>query len=114
MAISLYPVPKVQYFDDDGTPLNGGKIYFYEPGTANLKDTYTDESGVTANTNPVILDAFGRAEIWLNGTYDVRLDRSDDTTVWTVDNVSNERNTKILNIHSAGRYTARSIWQGMA
>lgn len=103
MTISLYPAPKVQYFDDDGTPLNGGKVYFYEPGLPDLKDTYTDEGGLTASTNPVILDAFGRAEIWLNGTYDVQLDRSNDTTVWTVDNVS-----------SAGAATTTTISEWIA
>lgn len=103
MAISLYPVPKVQYFDDDGTPLAGGKVYFYTPGTANLKDTFTTQAGTVANSNPVVLDANGRAEIWLNGIYDVRLDRADDTTVWTVDNVS-----------SAGATTATEIDEWIA
>jgi len=88
MAIAIFPRPKARFFDDDGTPLAGGKVYFFEPGTAVAKDTYTDEGGGTPNANPVILDANGRAEIWLNGFYDVQLDRSDDTTVWTVENIS--------------------------
>ena len=38
--------------------------------------------------NPVVLDANGRAEIWLNGIYDVVLKTSADVLVWSVDNVS--------------------------
>ena len=36
-------------------------------GTGFLKSTYTDSSGTVVNTNPVILDANGEADVWLSG-----------------------------------------------
>ncbi len=49
-----------QRFDNNGDPLSGGKLYFYETGTTTLKATYSDEAETTANANPVVLDAYGR------------------------------------------------------
>ena len=91
MAISLFIHPKIQFLTDAGAPLNGGKVYFYIPGTTTDKDTYTDQGGTVANANPVILDAYGRAEIWLGDDefYDVVLKTSADVTVWSIDNISN-------------------------
>jgi len=55
-----------QFFDDNGDPLSGGKIYTYAAGTTTPLTTYTSRNGLTPNTNPVILDAAGRTpqEIW--------------------------------------------------
>jgi hypothetical protein len=55
-----------QFFDDNGDPLSGGKIYTYAAGTTTPLTTYTSRDGLTPNTNPVILDAAGRTpqEIW--------------------------------------------------
>lgn len=91
--IGLCPLLKLQLFDDDGTPLNGGKIYFFEPGTSTPKDTYTDQGGGTPNAHPVVLDARGEADVFLNGNYDVTVDRSDDTQVYTQDDVSMQPST---------------------
>lgn len=85
---SLTPLPKMQLFDSSGVPLNGGKLYTYVAGTSTPKATYTDSSGNTANTNPVILDSAGRANIWLEGNYKMILADSSDSVIWTVDNVS--------------------------
>lgn len=55
-----------QFFDDNGDPLSGGKIFTYAAGTTTPLATYTSRDGLTANTNPIILDAAGRTpqEIW--------------------------------------------------
>lgn len=55
-----------QFFDDNGNPLSGGKIYTYAAGTTTPLATYTSRSGLIPNTNPIILDAAGRTpeEIW--------------------------------------------------
>lgn len=51
-------------------PLVGGKLYTYAAGTTTPKDTFADESGDTANPNPVELDARGEANVWLgDGAY---------------------------------------------
>lgn len=55
-----------QFLDDNGNPLSGGKIYTYAAGTSTPQTTYTSRTGLTANTNPIILDAAGRTpeQIW--------------------------------------------------
>lgn len=79
--------------NDSGAIVPGGKLYFYEPGTATLKDTYTTSNLDTENTNPVILDSAGRATIWLNGNYKVRFDDADDNTIYTEDNINPDQST---------------------
>lgn len=78
---------KHQFFDSSGNPLSGGKLYAYVAGTSTPKDTYTDQGGLTANANPVILDSRGEASIWFNGSYKVVLKTAADATIWTVDNI---------------------------
>jgi hypothetical protein len=87
--VNLMPEPYIQFFDATGNvPLAGGKLYAYAPGTTNLKNTYTDSTGNTANSNPVILDASGRASIWLSGVYDMVLQDSTSVIIWSQNNVS--------------------------
>lgn len=85
----LTPMPVMQFFDDNGDPLSGGKVYTYEAGTTTPLATYTDETGGTANTNPVILDSAGRANIWLATTdlYYWELEDADGNQIWTADNI---------------------------
>jgi hypothetical protein len=85
----LLPNVKQKFFDADGEPLNGGKLYSFEAGTSTPLATYTDQEEGTENDNPTILDANGEASIWLGaGAYKFRLDDADDQTLWTVDDVS--------------------------
>lgn len=49
-----------QYFDNDGNPLAGGKIHSYAGGTVTPATLYTDSTGGTPHSNPVILDSAGR------------------------------------------------------
>lgn len=60
MAIR-FCLPSDTFFDDNGKPLSGGSIYFYETATTTPQPTYSDDALVTANTNPVVLDSAGRA-----------------------------------------------------
>ena len=88
MPYSLLPNPKFRAFDANGDPLAGGKVYTYEPGTTTPKPSYTDNTGGTANANPVLLDANGEASIWLNGFYKIILKNSADVQQWSIDQVS--------------------------
>jgi len=89
MTAALTPVPKIQFFADDGTPLVGGKLYSYAAGTTTPLATYTTYAGNVANTNPVILDSRGEANVWLGASvYKLALYDADDALIWTVDNVS--------------------------
>lgn len=89
MATALSPSPKQQFFTAGGVPLVGGKLYTYAAGTSTPLATYVDSAGVTANTNPVIMDSRGEANIWLlpGLAYKFVLKDPDDTTIWTVDNI---------------------------
>jgi hypothetical protein len=62
-----------QFFDDNGDPLAGGKLEFFETGsTSTHKATYSDAAETVPNTNPVVLDAEGRAgDIFGTGSYRV-------------------------------------------
>lgn len=85
-SLSAY---RPQFFADDGSFLNAGKVYFYVAGTTTAQDTYTDQGGGTPNANPVILNSRGEASIWLDESlsYKVVVKTSADVTIWTEDNV---------------------------
>jgi hypothetical protein len=82
-----------QFFDNNGVPLTGGKLYTYEAGTTTPIATYTDSQGVFFHTNPIVLDAAGRVpsggEIWLvdGNFYKFVLETSTGVTIGTYDNV---------------------------
>src|ERR1700690_351764 len=64
-AVTLATPPKLQFFLPDGTPNAFGCVFFYQTGTTNPQDTYTDFTGITKNQNPVVLDSGGFANVWL-------------------------------------------------
>ncbi len=91
----LTPTAVQQFFDDNGEPLVGGKLFTYAAGTTTKTNTFTDENGGTANTNPIILDARGEANVWLSlgVAYKFVLSPATDTDpptnpIWTVDEIS--------------------------
>lgn len=69
MAMLPVPEPEVQFCDANGIPYAGGTIATYIPGTDTFSNTYQDEAGTVLNTNPIVLDAAGRAIIWGQGDY---------------------------------------------
>ena len=86
---SLTPTPKQQFFDSSGNALVAGKIYTYAGGTTTPIATYTSQAATSANTNPIILDAQGRCEIWLQPTlaYKYVVADANDVVQYTVDNI---------------------------
>ena len=67
VSLSIFGGVGAQFFDNNGNPLSGGKIYTYGAGTSTPLATYTSSTGVTAHTNPIVLDSSGRVpsgEIW--------------------------------------------------
>jgi len=90
VVISLFAGIGPQFFDSNGDPLSGGLIYTYAAGTTSPLATYTSSTGLTAHTNPIVLDAAGRVnEVWLDelSTYKFVLKTSGGITVATYDNV---------------------------
>lgn len=87
MFTTLMPNPKQQFFDNNGLPLVGGKIYTYDAGTTNPKDTYVDDGGVTPQPNPVPLNARGEpvnAVRW-SGNYYIEVFDALGNLIYTVD-----------------------------
>jgi hypothetical protein len=84
-------IPVARFFTvSGGAALAGGKVYTYESGTVTPKASFTDFGAGTPNTNPVILDSAGEADIWLDGNYTINLTDSDDVQQanYPVDNVA--------------------------
>lgn len=80
-----------QFFDDNGNPLSGGKIYTYAAGTTTPQATYTSRTGIVPNANPIILDAAGRTpqQIWSTEglLYKYVVKSATDTLIRTWDNI---------------------------
>lgn len=79
---SLLPNGEQQFCDANGAPYAGGLVYFYVPSTLTYKDTYQDAAQTILNTNPVVLDAAGRAVIYGNGDYRQRLVDGLGNLIW--------------------------------
>lgn len=94
MAVYLSPIGGAgwQFFDNNGVPLSGGKLYTYAAGTTTPQATYTTSAGNVAHTNPIVLDSAGRVpsggEIWLTfASYKFALYTSADVLIATYDNI---------------------------
>lgn len=92
--MNLSPLPIQKFFDNAGRPLNGGLLFTYVSGTTTKLATYQDQAG-TPNTNPVVLNFRGEANVWLDQTltYKFVLAPANDTDpptapIWSADNIS--------------------------
>lgn len=94
MAVVIFsPIGNEQYFDNDGNPLSGGKIYYYQGGSFTIKrNTYSDSAGTIFNTNPIVLNSAGRSAtevfVEISGSYNIVLANSDGTILQSWENVS--------------------------
>lgn len=79
---TLLPNAQQQFYDSNGQPLAAGTVQFYEVGTTTPKATYQDQALSVPNTNPVILDAAGRATIWGSGNYRQILADVNGNVIW--------------------------------
>ena len=115
MAVFLSPVGGVaaQFFTNNGVILSGGKLYSYAAGTTTPQATYTSSSGVTAHTNPIILDSAGRVpggEIWLTAvSYKFVLNTSTDVLIATYDNIRGAGSTSVTNYTGNGSTVAYAV-----
>jgi hypothetical protein len=91
-SVLLSPVGNgQQFFDNNGIPNAGGLIYTYQAGSSTLLTTYTTVDGTIANTNPIVLDAYGRtpSEIWMQTGYSYKfvIQTAETVTLQTLDNL---------------------------
>lgn len=64
-ATFLAPFTRQQFFAPSGEFLSYGQVFTYEAGSTTPAPTYTDSTGTTQNANPLTLDAYGSASIWI-------------------------------------------------
>lgn len=92
MTAVLLPNGKQQYFTTAGLPAVGYKVATFDAGTSNPRVTWQDAGKVSANTNPIILDARAEASIFWDGSYKVQLQDSTGAVIWTQDNLQSQQN----------------------
>ena len=96
MVATVFPTPMVPFFarDNSGNPVSGGLLFTYQAGTTTKQATYTSSSGATPNTNPVVMNSRGEAQVWLDVTLDYKFvfspagDTDPPTNpFWTIDGI---------------------------
>jgi hypothetical protein len=109
----ISPVPWREFLDSNGRPLAGGKLCTYVAGTTSggtsdcpdgtPLDTYTDNTANVKNTNPIVLNSAGRAQIWIGtGPYKFVLKNLYGVTVWTEDNIMEPSFAFLKGVQSVG------------
>lgn len=79
---TLLPNAEQQFADENGIPYAGGTVEMYTPGTLTFKTTWQDPNATIQNTNPIILDAAGRAIIYGEGDYRQILRDVNGVMIW--------------------------------
>ena len=89
MTTQLAPAPVFRSWDNSGNPLVGGQLYTYAAGTSTPQATYTDSTGTTPNTNPIILNSRGEAFVWLTAgqAYKFVLYDANNNLIWSEDQI---------------------------
>lgn len=102
MAVKLSPLLNEPQIDSNGNPLSGGFIYWYLAGTTTPANTYTDSTGGTPQSNPVVLNTYGVAAnpIWLtDGTaYKAVVKDSLGNTIRTIDQITGVNNSQLSSV----------------
>ena len=97
MATEFALLPEhFSFFKSDGTLASGYQLFVYTAGSSSKATTHTESDGVTANANPIVLDARGETPNGVyvaSGTYKMVLATDTDTDppatpLWTRDNLS--------------------------
>lgn len=112
--------PYMTYHTSNGvSPLSGGKLKFFVAGTVSTnKDTFSDDTLLTANPNPIVLDSAGRVpdtvvDVWGDGDYDMVVADSSDVEIERFDNVNGGVGlTTLTNIASLTELLKSSLVNG--
>lgn len=96
-SVKLSPLFNDAQLDNNGLPLSGGLVYWYLAGTSTPVTVYTESTGSTVNTNPVVLSSRGEPTnpIWLptGQAYKAVLKDSSNNLIRTIDNISGVNDT---------------------
>jgi len=97
--MALYPLltEKQTFFDANSNELSGGKLFIYQANTTTKVTTYAETDGLSANSNPIILNSRGEVPngLYVDGAvqYKLVLAPSTDTDpptspIWTRDDLT--------------------------
>lgn len=89
MSVSLSASPVFSWFTPQGLAAAGYQLFTYVAGTSTPQATYTDYTQTTQNLNPVVLNSFGYASVWLvqGETYKLVLEDNLGNLIWSVDQI---------------------------
>lgn len=110
MTAALAPYPVFRGVNNQGLALVGGLLFTYAAGTTTPQATYVDSTQTTQNTNPVVLNSRGEANVWLDPslTYKYVLQDSAGNPIWTVDHIGGPNSQSIIQTP----YTPILVFQG--
>jgi hypothetical protein len=117
----LLPDPHPQFFDVNGNPLAGGKVFTFLAGTAIAQQTYIDSTASTLNANPVVLDSGGfpscsgsSCGIYLaNGvSYRIVVQNSLGIQQWVADNVKLVNSAQVGGANTQVQYNCAGAFCG--
>lgn len=88
---TTWPGSRIPFIDENGDPMVGAKLFFYDSGTTTPQVVYSDAGLSTAIDQPILANARGAFPIiFLNptpGSYRQKLLEADDTMVFDDDDV---------------------------
>lgn len=93
MSTVLFRSQGDQFFDASGKVLAGGYLNYYRAGTTTPQATYSEQTGVVANANPVPINSAGRitSSVFLGPNFDYKEVLTDVNGVtidpWPIDNI---------------------------
>jgi hypothetical protein len=116
MSVQLAPSPVFRAVANDGTALSGGKLFTYIAGTTTPQATYVDSTQTTPNTNPIILNSRGEANVWLvqGLTYKLLLQDALGNLIWSVDQIAGNNLPFGITVSAAGNVTIGPPTSGLA
>lgn len=83
MVAGQIPLAQEEPLNNNGNPMIGAFMYYYEPDSMTLKSTYQDPNLTILNTNPVLTDGFGRfPSMFGTGSYKQILQDVNHTQIW--------------------------------
>jgi hypothetical protein len=91
-TVAPYLNSNIQLLDNSGNPCAGCQLDTFAAGSTTPLVTYSESTGTSANSNPILLDSGGRATVYLtSASYKFRLRgsvASGGATIWTQDSIT--------------------------
>lgn len=100
---------RASFTDKCGRLLAGGKIYTYEENSLTPKITYADFTGVVPNTNPIVLDRSGEADIFLDGNYRFQIFNRFGVLIHDINNIRDHFKDQIQNFFTGNILAAGGL-----